>query len=148
MEIKTITVNGEDYFMIYDEEKCGSAFTTRGMEGPASIIIGTQNSRLKDIVSDIAHELMELICTVDGKRWSDMYSKDADAGVIFCFDHGYFKLMIPKLIDALINTGVIKLDKQESNKRISETKEGALRAMQEEGAGHEVPDNARKDSLQ
>ena len=130
MKPKKIVISGEDYFLIFNPNTCESAFTTRGDTHPAAIVIGSKYSSPKDIINDTAHEIMETILSVDNKRWADEYTNCADEGVLFVFNHGYLKLLMPKFIDALLQTGRIKLDESKSDSCLFETAKRKVCSLQ------------------
>lgn len=98
------------YKLTFDRKQSGGAFWINGRksEGKGEICIGHYRN-LRNCAEILCHEMVEAILVEDDKRFCSTGRQDNSARRRFQFDHDYLDNIGPKLVDALLTSGMFKL---------------------------------------
>jgi hypothetical protein len=101
---------GRDYKLTFRKSQKGAAFWCNGRksESRGEICIGNYKD-LRGTAEILCHEIFESIMVEDGKRLCPTGYEESNARYIFHFDHDYLDGLSPKIVDALISSGMFVL---------------------------------------
>lgn len=101
---------GREYRLVFSKSQSGGAFWCYGKDesGQGEIRIKSQRE-LHATAEILCHEALEAIFAEDGVRFANMNREPGNENMIIMFDHHYFNTVGPKLLDALLSSGMFKL---------------------------------------
>jgi len=101
---------GRDYKLTFARKANGGAFWCNGkkLEGRGEIEVGHYKD-LRFCAEILCHEAIEAIFTEDHVRYADTSYENSNDNRIFHFDHRYLDTVGPKLLDALLTSGMFRL---------------------------------------
>jgi hypothetical protein len=108
---KTIRICGEVWDLNTDKNIDGGNVNMNPGRENSAVTIGTTNPSKYYRASILIHEILEGILMYDNKRWQQII-EDNRMVYLFAFDHEYLSGLGPKILDALVSSGVFKLDKE------------------------------------
>jgi hypothetical protein len=101
---------GRDYKLRFSRKASGGSFWCSGKksEGRGEIEIGHYKD-LRGCAEILCHEALESIFAEDNVRYSNTSYDIDNNNRIFHFDHRYFDSIGPKLLDALLTSGMFRM---------------------------------------
>ena len=99
-----------EFKLKFSKKQAGGCFYRFGRksEGDAEICIG-KYKELHYCAEILCHEIMEAILVEDGKRFSCTEYDPCKDRYLFQFSHDYLDGLGPKLLEALLTSGLFKL---------------------------------------
>ena len=120
-----VNVGGRDCDVKFNKKMAGASFLLP-CSGDGKIEIGTELG-LKSAAANMLHEVTEVLLTDGAYRhtpslsWLDNINGDCTR-FLFVLNHDQFQEMIPKILQAMLDSGIIKLGKISPEKRRIKTK--------------------------
>jgi hypothetical protein len=109
---KTIRICSDEWDLRVDKNLEGGLVNMNPDNENSYMTIGFANPSKYYRASVLIHEVLESILMYDGKRWENIIG-DNRTVYLFSFDHDYLDQLGPKVLDALLSSGALKLDKRE-----------------------------------
>jgi hypothetical protein len=115
---------GRDYKLTFRKGQKGASFFCNGRksEGRGEISIGLYKD-LRGRAEILCHEIIEAILVEDGKRLCQTGFEESNKSYRFHFDHDYLDGLSPKILDALLTSGMFQLRNIKPNKARQRSKE-------------------------
>lgn len=107
---KTIKICSKEYELKTSKKIHGAYFHTARKKDSRGEI-GITSKATKEITAGyIIHEVIEAILTEDDKRFYNYTNSSEDPNYVFMFDHDYLCGLVHKILDALLSSGIFKLN--------------------------------------
>ena len=109
---KKIRICSEEWDLKTDKKMAGGLASMHPENINSHIIIGYNNPSKYYRAGVLIHEILESILMLDNKRW-EMVTGDNVTQYQFMFDHDYLDTLPSKILDALLSSEAMKLNKEE-----------------------------------
>lgn len=112
-----------DYKLTFRKDQKGGSFWCNGRksEGRGEICIGAYKDK-QARAEILIHEAVEAILVEDGKRSHATSYEQENGRYQFHFGHDYFDGFGPKLLDALLTSGMFRLIESKAKKKVSRSR--------------------------